>query len=1230
MVRKFTLFILCIFFTTIAMAQTSLQGNISEEESGEAVLFATVALYKNDVLITGTESDFDGNYFFSDIDPGTYSIEVSFLGLQTQRMNGIIVKAGKVNFANVSMKEEGVLVDVIEIVGYEVPLIEQDNTTQGTTLTSENIQALPTKNISSIAATSAGVSLGSDGSISVRGSRTNSTFYYIDGVRVRASQAGNMVPQAQIEQMQVITGGIEASYGDVTGGIISITTKGPSQRFTGGIEAETSEFLDNYGYNLINANFSGPIIKNKEGESVVGFRVFGQYRNVEDDTPSAVGSYRASEALITRLEDNPVTSFNGTNFATAQFLSDSEIPTISETNPRNTDRDYNVSLKLDTRLSKNIDFTISGTVFDSENLFTPSLAWGLYNWTNNPVAYGGGYRGNVRLRHKLGNQSYGGSEDEEKKNALIRNASYTLQFGYERTTSRREDIRHEGNLFNYGHYGNLARDWNPVASILTDPDNWGGQQLPVGQFLFAHQGYQEVVGEFTTDMSSNPTLAKFNQLNGFLETEVNEVWSLYSNVGQVYNLNSKTEQDRYTINVSSGFDLFPNGSSGGKHSIQFGFMYEQRVLRSWSINPRRLWELARNSANRHLNGVDTTNVLGTFIDPLTNLEFIQYGPGNAADEFGDNTFFREVRNLEGQELAVDEFVNIDGIDPSQLSLDMFTAGELNNFGGVGLNYYGYDYLGNKIDNSASFSDFFTSRDENGKRSFTVAPWQPIYGAAYIQDKFTFKDIIFRLGLRVDYYDVNSQVLKDPYSFTEIEDAFSFHLNNPGAGGKPSSVGNDYKVYVTGEGSDQVVGYRRGDEWFKPDGTATDGNLLFGGGLVFPSYVEKDFLKRNPQYYVENDPNTFDDDEYFDPSLAFEDYEAQLNFMPRLAFSFPISEDAGFFAHYDILVQRPPSNVVTTALNYFYFEDVSRFSPSNAPAGNPDLKPEKTIDYEVGFQQKISNSSAIKVSAYYKEMRDMIQRRFYTFIPAPVNQYETYSNIDFGTVKGFSFSYDLRRTGNFQLNTTYTLQFADGSGSDANASRGINQRGNIRTLLPLSFDERHRITAVADYRYGSGKKYNGPRIAGKDILSNTGVNFFLTAVSGRPYSTFENVTAPRTSSGRKTINGARLPWVFNADLQLDKNFEIKLSEESQRYLGVNVYLRIQNLFDLNNVIGVYRASGDPDNDGFLLSEFGQDRVDQIAQDGLPVANYLATYNMYILNPGFYAAPRQIFLGAIVNF
>ncbi|MCK7461742.1 MAG: hypothetical protein MZU84_06615 [Sphingobacterium sp.] len=46
--------------------------------------------------------------------------------------------------------------------------------------------------------------------------------------------------------MEVILGGTPASYGDATGGIISVTTRGPSRDFTGGIDLQTSQFLDRF------------------------------------------------------------------------------------------------------------------------------------------------------------------------------------------------------------------------------------------------------------------------------------------------------------------------------------------------------------------------------------------------------------------------------------------------------------------------------------------------------------------------------------------------------------------------------------------------------------------------------------------------------------------------------------------------------------------------------------------------------------------------------------------------------------------------------------------------------------------------------------------------------------------------------------------------------------------------------------------------------------------------
>ena len=324
MKKQFTLFILCLFLSSVAFGQTQLQGKISDEVTGEPIIIGTVALYKEGVLVTGTDTDFDGNYFFSDVDPGTYDIEASYVGYQAKRISGVVAKGGQTTLVDISISE-GIVLETAVIVGYEVPLVEFDNTTQGNVLTSEAIEALPTKNIAAIAATSAGVSV-SNGAISIRGSRPDATVFYIDGIRVNAANAANLVPQAQIEQLQVITGGIEARYGDVTGGAISISTKGPSNRFTGGLELETSEFLDNYGYNLVNANVSGPILKKADGNSILGFRLFGQYRFIEDSAPSAVGVFRASEELIRRLEAEPIRFIEGTAFPAPQFLTSADIP----------------------------------------------------------------------------------------------------------------------------------------------------------------------------------------------------------------------------------------------------------------------------------------------------------------------------------------------------------------------------------------------------------------------------------------------------------------------------------------------------------------------------------------------------------------------------------------------------------------------------------------------------------------------------------------------------------------------------------------------------------------------------------------------------------------------------------------------------------------------------------------------------------------------------------------
>ena len=1250
MARYLLIFCFLLTGSVLATAQGSLSGKVTDSETGEPILFGDVVLYENGVLITGVQTDFDGNYNLASIDPGSYEVIFKYVGYTDLKYEDVIINNDKETTLNADLSSGVTLAEVV-VRGFEVPLVEQDNTQQGETLTSKSIQNLPSKNINGIISQVAGAGSADEGdAVSIRGSRSDGTFYYIDGIRV----SGNLIPQSEIEQLQVITGGIGAKYGDVTGGIISITTKGPAAAFGGGFDIETSEYLDAYGYNLASAYLNGPLIKNDKGQSVLGYRFSGQYRYQEDDDPPATDIFRITDEALAELEANPVryriNQAGGFTYVSEADYVNPEDVQILDAQPFEVNERLDLTAKIDARLSDAIDLALTGTFSDESDQFTPGennttgTNWRLLNAHNNPFDETRRVRANFRFRHRLGKTDFeesGADGAKAAKGNAIQNASYTLQFGAEQFDGELGDPTHGDNLFNYGHVGTweanvipsiaVTREFDPELMQIVETVSQESNQLAyVSEGGYTPGTLNPVLANYNNEFADRVPFDLYPAINGRTLDFLNNAHNFHTNVGSVYNFYRKQNQNTYTVQANAGFDLFPGGSEEGKHSIEFGFLYEQRINRQYQLNPSALWVTARQAANAPLNGIDSTDLRQSqvyvnavtgetseeFVDaPNWSTERIDIFGAGGGTSLDNNDFFANVRRLTG--LTRFDHVNVDALSPDQLSLDMFTQGQLNDANSdLRLDYYGYDYLGNEFD--GTFEDFFTATDGAGNLTRPVAPFRPTYTAAYVQDKFKFRDIIIRAGLRVDSYDANTRVLKDPYSLYELETASSFR--DKFGVDYPGTIGDDFKVYVSGgQESTSVKAYRDGDTWYFPSGTqANNSTEIFGGTLAPGKRV---------------DPDARIDDPNFDLNTSFADYTPQVNLMPRLAFSFPISEDANFFAHYDILVQRPPNNNIATALDYLNFEEVDL--SANRPKANANLRPERTIDYEVGFQQKLSNSSALKIAAYYKELRDMIQIRILQNIDV-ITSYYTYDNLDFGTVKGFSFQYDLRRTGNVSLRANYVLQFADGTGSDANSSRGLGSREVLRVLYPLSFDERHRFNINLDYRYASGNKYNGPELFGKQIFANAGANLQLIAVSGRPYTA---TLTPDILGGNQTrgeINGSRLPFRNTINLRVDKDFVLKQPKEGKGGLNMNVYFRVANLLNTQNIIRVYSATGSAFTDGYLQSANGQQVLNQqddptiAAEFGDAATAYVNSYQWRLLNPNFLSLPRRLYLGVRMDF
>jgi outer membrane receptor protein involved in Fe transport len=352
-------------------------------------------------------------------------------------------------------------------------------------------------------------------------------------------------------------------------------------------------------------------------------------------------------------------------------------------------------------------------------------------------------------------------------------------------------------------------------------------------------------------------------------------------------------------------------------------------------------------------------------------------------------------------------------------------------------------------------------------------------------------------------------------------------------------------------------------------------------------------------------------------------------MPRISFSFPISDEALFFAHYDILTQRPFDNIRFIPSQYLFYTATTTFN-------NPDLKPKKTIDYELGFTQKLTNTSSLSISAYYKEIRNLVQ--YSRYAGAYPKDYFTFKNIDFGTVKGLTLTYDLRRTKNVRVRAAYTLQFADGTGSDPNTAAALVNSGlpNLRSVNPLGWDRRHAINLVLDYRYKSGKEYDGPVInrekSGKSpiqLLSNTGASITFNGGSGTPYTRSQNVYAINSGSTRVlqgSYFGSRIPWNFRMDLRLDKDIYFKNKDGKDGRAYMNIYFQVNNVLNSKNITSVYPYTGNADDDGYLSApEWQSDIAQQLEEQ-----SYRMLYESFVNNPFNYTTPRTIRLGLIFNF
>ncbi len=305
--------------------------------------------------------------------------------------------------------------------------------------------------------------------------------------------------------------------------------------------------------------------------------------------------------------------------------------------------------------------------------------------------------------------------------------------------------------------------------------------------------------------------------------------------------------------------------------------------------------------------------------------------------------------------------------------------------------------------------------------------------------------------------------------------------------------------------------------------------------------------------------------------------------PRLGLAFPISERGVLHFSYGFFFQMP-------LFQYLYanseFEvEIGRL---RTLMGNADLNPQKTIIYEVGLQQQITDGLAFDFTVYYKDIRELLGTQIYE-LSIGLDRYARYENRDFGNIRGFVVALNQRYATWMSSSVDYTYQVAEGNASEPNASFIDSQanRESEKRMVPLDWDQRHTLNAALTFF----------------PVDRARITFLGRYGSGLPYTpSFLNIR-------RAFENTARSPSTLSVDVKAD--YDVQFS--GVRY---SFFVKVFNLFDARNEQIVFSDTG---RSGFTIQSQLTGRVRGVN-----------SVEDFFNRPDYYSPPRQVRMGFTLSF
>ena len=260
---------LVLLLTIVLVAQLwsgttgKIAGILTDKESGEPLPGANIVILGT---MLGASSDIDGQYTILHVPPGTYSIQVTFIGYKKVIINDVRVDIDQTSRVDFALEEETIEMDEIVVVA-ERDILKPDVATSVVSMTNDEVNVLPITNVISAIGLQAGIRGGWGGllnsatqpsfirdyqrgnvstqsGINIRGGGADKVLFMLDGVTLRDprnNDTASKIALSSVEEISVERGGFNAEYGQVRSGVINVVSKeGGKKGYSGNIQVRVA------------------------------------------------------------------------------------------------------------------------------------------------------------------------------------------------------------------------------------------------------------------------------------------------------------------------------------------------------------------------------------------------------------------------------------------------------------------------------------------------------------------------------------------------------------------------------------------------------------------------------------------------------------------------------------------------------------------------------------------------------------------------------------------------------------------------------------------------------------------------------------------------------------------------------------------------------------------------------------------------------------------------------